>query len=166
MPFQHRFLSVLAPFWRAKMAPKSIKNRSKLNFQAFLFPHRFLHRFFIDFSSQLRPTGSPKSMFFLKEKQCFFKKTPFEDNIDFGFDFGANLPPCWPPKSKIFRFLEVPKGLQFFIVFCIDFLSILAPSWPPTWGHLGSQDGSKFEKMGPTNLDGGPPCWFLIRHCF
>ena len=27
MPFQHRFWSVLAPFWRAKMAPKSIKNR-------------------------------------------------------------------------------------------------------------------------------------------
>ena len=27
MPFQHRFLTVLAPFWRAKMAPKSIKNR-------------------------------------------------------------------------------------------------------------------------------------------
>ena len=43
MPFQHRFLSVLAPFWRAKMAPKSIKNRSKLSFRGFLFPHRFLH---------------------------------------------------------------------------------------------------------------------------
>ena len=27
MPFQHRFLSVLAPFWRAKMAPKTTKNR-------------------------------------------------------------------------------------------------------------------------------------------
>ena len=27
MPFQHRFWSVLAPFWRAKMVPKSIKNR-------------------------------------------------------------------------------------------------------------------------------------------
>ena len=40
-PCQHRFLSVLAPFWRAKMAPKSIRNRSKLSFQAFLFPHRF-----------------------------------------------------------------------------------------------------------------------------
>ena len=73
MPFQHRFLSVLAPFWRAKMAPKSIKNRSKLSFQAFLFPHRFLHRFFIEFSSQLRPTGSPKSMFFLRKNKVFSK---------------------------------------------------------------------------------------------
>ena len=41
IPFQHRFLSVLAPFWEAKMAPKSIKNLSKLSFRAFLFPHRF-----------------------------------------------------------------------------------------------------------------------------
>ena len=108
---------------------------------------------------KLAPTSKPKSMLssqgaFLKKrcfsfgKQCFFKKTPFEDNIDFGFDFGANLPPCWPPKSKIFRNYGLPRGLQNFIGFCIDFLSILAPSWPPTWTHLGSQDGSKFEKMG------------------
>ena len=87
-------------------------------------------------------------MFFQK------KKTPFEDNIDFGFDFGANLLPCCPRKSKIFRFLEVPRGLQNFILFCIEFLSILAPSWPPTWSHLGGQDGSKSEKMDPKNLDG------------
>ena len=148
MPFQHRFLSVLAPFWRAKMAPKSIENRSKLSFRAFLFPYRFLHRFFIDFWSQLRPTGSQKSRFFPRKKQCFFKKTPFEDNIDFGFDFGANLLPCWPPKSKIFRNYGLPRGLQNFILFRIDFLLILAPSWPPTWTHLGGQDGLKFEKMG------------------
>ena len=32
-----------------------------------------------------------------------------------------------------------------FIVFRIDVLPIFAPSWPPTWGHLGSQDASKFE---------------------
>ena len=43
MSFQHRFLSVLAPFWEAKMAPKSTKNRSKLGFRAFLFRHRFLY---------------------------------------------------------------------------------------------------------------------------
>ena len=47
----------------------------------------------------------------LLEKRSFFKKPPFEDNIDFGFDFGANLPPCWLPKLKIFQFLEVPRGL-------------------------------------------------------
>ena len=62
-------MSVLAPFWRAKMAPKSIKTRSKSSFQAFLFPHRFLHRFFIDFCSQLRPPGPQKSRFFLKKNK-------------------------------------------------------------------------------------------------
>ena len=67
------------------------------------------------FDRFLLPTSTPwisKKYVFPKEKQCFFKKPPFEDNIDFGFDFGANLPPCCPPKSKIFRFLEVPRGLQ------------------------------------------------------
>ena len=100
------------------------------------------------------------------EKHCFFKKAPFEDNIDFGIDFGANLPPCCPPKSKIFRFLEVPRGLQNFMLFCIDFLSILAPSWPPTWSHLGSQDASKFEKMAPKIWDAAPLFRVLIRTCF
>ena len=83
------------------------------------------------------------------EKQYFFKNSPFEDNIDFGFDFGANLPPCWPPTSKIFRNYGLPRSLQNFIFLRIDFLSILNPSWPPTWGHLGSQDGSKSKRMAP-----------------
>ena len=148
------------------MAPKSIKNRSKLSFRALLFPHRFLHRFLIDFCFQLRPTGSPKSGVFPRKNKVFFKKTPFEDNIDFGFDFGANLLPCWPPKSKIFRFLEVPRGLQKFMLFCIDFLSILAPSWPPTWSHLGSQDASKFEKMAPKFCGAAPRERLWIRTCF
>ena len=144
------------------MAPKLIKNRSTFSFRGFLFPHRFLHRFLIDFCSQLRPTGSQKT----KEKQCFFKTTALEDNIDFGFDFGANLPPCWPPKSKIFRNYGLPRGLQNFILFRIDFLSILGPSWPPTWGHLGGQDGSKFEKICPKFWGAPSPRAFLIRPCF
>ena len=148
------------------MAPKSIKNRSKSSFQTFLFPHRFLHRFFIDFSSQLRPTGSPKSMFFLKEKQGFFKKRPFEDNIDFGFDFGANLLPCWPPKSKIFRNYGLPRGLQKFIVFRIDFLSIWGPSWPPTWAHLGGARQLKIRKNGSQKFRVALQERFWIRTCF
>ena len=148
IPFQHRFLSDLAPFWRAKMALKSIKNPSKSSFQAFLFPHRFLHRFFIDFSSNFDSLDLQK-VSFSNGKTRFFQKTSFEDNIDFGFDFGANLPPCWPPKSKIFRNYGIPRGLENLIFFRIDFLSILGPSWPPAWGHLGGQDGSKLEKLGP-----------------
>ena len=121
------------------------------------------------FDRFLLPTSTPwisKNLDFQMEKQCFFKKPPFEDNIDFGFDFGANLPPCWPPKSKIFRNYGLPRVLQNFILFRIDFLSILGPSWPPTWAHLGSQDGSKSEKMGPKNLDGALQERFVIPLCF
>ena len=77
MPFQHRFLTVLAPFWKPKMSPKSIKNRSKLSFRTFLFPHRFLHRFLIAFCSQLRPPGSQKSKFFIR-KNIVFQKPAFQ----------------------------------------------------------------------------------------
>ena len=134
---------------------KSIKIEfSSLSVSASFFTSIF-HRFFLPTSTH----WISKKYVFPKEKQCFFKKPPFEDNIDFGFDFGANLPPCWPPKSKIFRNYGLPRGLQNFILFRIDFLSILGPSWPPTWGHLGGQDGSKFEKMEPKNLDVAPLCW-------
>jgi len=156
IPFQHRCLSVLAAFWEPEMVPKSIKNRSKLNFRTFLFPHLFLHWFLIDFCPQLRATGSPKIVFFLGKKHCFFQKTPLEDNIDFGFDFDANLPPCWLTKSKIFRNYGLPRGLQIFIFFGIDGLPILAPSWP---------DGSKFEKMAPQNFPAPPQERCLIRSC-
>ena len=143
------------------MIPKSIKNKSKLSFRAFLFPHRFLHRFLIDFCSPLRPTGSPKSMFFRWKNKVFFKKTPFEDNIDFGFDFGANLPPCWPPKSKIFRNYGLPRGLQNLIVFghrfFIDFGSILASNMEPSWGPRRL----KIRKNGPHKSLCSPPLMIL-----
>ena len=62
--------------------------------------------------------------------------------------------PCWLPKSQIFQIFGVPRRLKIFIDFEIDILSILGPSWPPTWGHLGSQDGSKSEKW-PQTIEGG-----------
>ena len=74
IPFRHRFWGVLAPFLEAKMAPKSIKNLSKLGFRTLLFQNRFLYRFLIDVCSQLRPTGSPKSWFFLKKNNVVSKK--------------------------------------------------------------------------------------------
>ena len=95
-----------------------------------------------------------------------FKKSPFEVNIDFWSDFDANLPPCWPPKSKIFQNSGVPRRLKIFIDFGIDFLSILGPSWPPTWSHLGSQDGSKSEKMDSKKGHGAPQERFWKRRCF
>ena len=64
MLFQHRFLSVLASFWKAKMAPKSNQNRKKSASRAFPFRHRFLYRFLTDFWSQLGPSEPPKSLKF------------------------------------------------------------------------------------------------------
>ena len=32
---------------------------------------------------------------------------------------------------------SILTGIDFLIVFCIDFFSILAPSWDPGWGHVG-----------------------------
>ena len=32
---------------------------------------------------------------------------------------------------------SIPRCIKFLIDFCIDFFSILAPSWDPSWGHVG-----------------------------
>ena len=107
MPFQHRFLSVLAPFWRAKMAPKSIKNRSKLSFRALLFRHRFLYRCLIDFSSQLRTAGSQKTLFFLWKTMVFSKNGLSKISIDFLINFGSvlasNMGASWGPRRLQIR---------------------------------------------------------------
>ena len=52
------------------------------------------------------------------------------------------------------------------MLFCIDFFSILGASWPPTWNHLGNQDGPKFEKMAPKNCGAAPQERAWIRTCF
>ena len=38
---------------------------------------------------------------------------------------------------------------------------MLAPSWLPTWGHLGGKDGSKSEKMATQIYLASPPGLFL-----
>ena len=165
MLFQHRFLSVLASFWR----PRWLPNRSKIDQNWVFKPFCFRIDFHIDFSSIFSLNFDPldlQKVCFSLGKTRFFEKTPFEDNIDFGFDFGANLPLCWPPKSKIFQNYGLPRGLQNFILFRIDFLLILAPSWAPTWGHLGDQDGSKSEKMASNHFRAAPQERFWIRPCF
>ena len=88
-----------------KMHQKSIKIQ-------FPSPSVFVSFLTSVFYRFLFPTSTPWI-----SKKVFSKKPPFEDNIDFGFDFGANLPPCRPPKSKIFRNYGLPRGLQNFIVF-------------------------------------------------
>ena len=44
----------------------------------------------------------------------------------------ADFPKLWPSK----------RPSKFYLLSASIFLSILGPSWLPTWGHFGSQDGS------------------------
>ena len=132
MPFQHRFLRVLATFWRAKMTPKSIKNRLKLSFRAFLFPHRFLHRFFIDVSTNFDPLDVQK-VYFSKRKQCFFIKLSFEDYIDFGL---LVVPTCYHVGLQNRRFSEIMAFQEAFKISSF-FVSIFYRFWV----HVGLQHG-------------------------
>ena len=116
------------------MAPKSIKNRSKSSFQAFLFPHRFLHRFFIDFSSQLRPTGSPKSKFFLRKNMVFSKKRLSKIT---SISASILVPTCLHVGLQNRRFSEI---LAFQEAFKIS--SFFASIFYRFWACLGFQHGA------------------------
>ena len=143
MPFQHRFLSVLAPFWRAKMAPKSIKNRYKSSFRGLLFPHRFLHRFLIDFCSQLRPPGSQKSVFFLWKNKVFSKKRLSKIT---SISASILVPTCLHVGlqnrrfSDFWRFQEAFKISWFFASIFYSF-----------WVHLSLQHGAILGAKTPQN---------------
>ena len=144
------------------MPPKSIKNRSKSSFRGLLFPHRFLYRFLIVFYSQLRPPGSQKSMFFFRKIGFFFNRLSKITSIS----ASILVPTCLHVGLQNRRFSEIMVFQEAFKISSflgIDFLSILGPSWPPTWGHLGGQDGLKFEKMGLETFYGAMLCWILIR---
>ena len=65
-------------------------------------------------------------------KNQFWKRTSI---------FYLILVPTWlhfasqnPPKS--FQ-KSIPRCIKFLIDFCIDFFSIVAPTWYPSWGHVG-----------------------------
>ena len=147
MPFQHRFLSVLALLWRPKMTPKSIRNRSNLSFRAFLFPHRFLHRFFIDFCSQLRPTGSSKSKFFLRKNKVFSKKRLSKIT---SISFSILVPTCHhvgPLKRKFFEIMEFQEAFKissFFASIFYRFLVRLGLQHGPILGAKTAQISKKW----------------------
>ena len=50
--------------------------------------------------------------------------------------FGSPNPP--KPSQK-----SIPRCIKFLIDFCIDFFSILALSWDPSWGHVGHFFGTR-----------------------
>ena len=116
------------------MAPKSIKNRSKSNFQALMFPHRFLHRFFIDFWSQLRPTGSPKSKFFLRKNKVFSKNRLSKITST---SASILVPTCVHVGLQNRRFFEIMAFQEAFKIASV-FASILYRFWV----RLGLQHGA------------------------
>ena len=59
--------------------------------------------------------------------------------------FGSQNPPKSSQKS-------IPRGINFLIDFYIDFLSIFARFWKPTWGHVGHI----FFQNGATLWDSAP----------
>ena len=97
-------------------------------------------------------------MVFPAEKVSFFKTSLFALHIDFG---SMLVPTCLhfstknPPKSHI---KSIPKGIENLIDFRPHFPLILAPSWDPSWAHVGHffatrrpQDPpKKHQKLVPT----------------
>ena len=78
-----------------------------------------------------------KSIVFRKEKLSIFKISLFDLHIDFG---SMLVPTCLhvstknPPKSHK---KSIPKGNENLIDFRHPFSLILAPSWDPSWAHVG-----------------------------
>ena len=86
-----------------------------------------------------------------------------------------NLGLFWYPKSNKILYKSIPRGIKFLIDFGIDFLSILARFWKPTWSHVGyifAQNGGPlwhaplFLVGSMLFFDlGGPPGPLLVPTC-
>jgi len=114
------------------MAPKSIKNQSKLNFRAFLFPHRFWHRFLLSTST---PWIS-KKWIFPNEKHCFFKRALSKIHR-FRLRCWCQLASMLASKiedfSKLWPSKRPSKFHLFLHRFSIDFGSVLTSNMGPSW---------------------------------
>ena len=64
-PFRYCFLNVLAPFWKAKMLPKSNKFKKNARPELYLFRHRFSHRIWIVVDSENGPPDREHSLNFI-----------------------------------------------------------------------------------------------------
>ena len=134
------------------------------------------------------PTSTPKTIKINENSfvfQYFLQNRPFEVDIDFWFDFGANMPPFSLQKSiKIGSKLELGRHRifdRFLHGFLIDFPSIWEANLEVSWPLRGAQDASKTH---PRRLQDGSQdevrdmfrfwsnfgwCWFdfwLISHWF
>ena len=114
----------------------------------------FYDRFLIDFYSQLRPPESQKSSPRCSES-TIFQKIAFRNWHRLLIDLGANMAPfCLPKSTKILPKID-PKMHQIFDRFLHRFFSILAPTWDPTWGHVGHMFVQNWARRLATTLS-----WF------
>ena len=84
---------------------------------------------------------------------------------------GANMPPFFHQKSTKIHKKSIPKGIENLIDFRPHFLLIFAPSWDPSWGHVGHffatrrpQDPpKKHRKLVPALKTGQNASWTRSR---
>ena len=82
------------------------------------------------------------------ENNVFFKKAPFEDNIGFGIDFGANLPPYVGFQNlRFFDFWTFEEAFKISSFFASIFYRF--------WLRLGLQHGSILGAKTPQNRKNG-----------
>ena len=101
IPFRYWILTLSAPFWDAKMAPKSIQNRSKLGSRPIRVSASIFTSILIDFASENGPPEPIRSCSRCSES-TIFQKSAFQVDIDFWCDFPPNLAPLWRPKLRFF----------------------------------------------------------------
>ena len=135
----------LAPQLGAKIHPKAVQEPSKIHPKSHLNFDRLLDRLLIDFWSVFGlnlDAFDPKKLHFSLGKYYFLKTRLSELTSIFDpilvptwLDFGTQNPPKSTQKS-------IPRGIKKMMHFCIDFLSILAPTWGLSWGYVGDFFGS------------------------
>ena len=81
----------------------------------------------------------------------------FQLNHGFFSLLGANMHPCWHPKSMKNRKKEVPEGVQKAFNFQDHFCPLLVLSWEPTWLQVGAQDRPRRRPRAPKSRPGRPP---------
>ena len=138
--FRSNFYRFLNPTWCQlgfSNPPKSKKIDAKtLSLDDFIFLSMF-HRFVLS-------TSTPRTfkiMFFPRENNVFSKNRLSKIRLIVVRFWRPTCPQDLPQihqnRSKIYL---VSRGINILIIFCFDFLSIWAPFWEPSWGHVGNQD--------------------------
>ena len=96
----------------------------------------FLDRFLIDFCSQLRPTGSQKTLFFFKENNVFSKNRLSKIT---SISASILVPKTFPKSTKIPSKIDFKRHRffdRFLHRFFFDFGSILEANLGPCWPHF------------------------------